>query len=131
MFALGGYFYYKYPHMVKTNAELYDRWDEDPIVTQLDKTWALETQEISRWTQASKLLMLSSGVQWASWLLNRSMDNAGGQQHELYLRMAQLGVYFWPAVLLLQFSRIYNAYNRTIAVDTAEYSVFCGNSKCT
>jgi len=50
MFALGGYFYYKYPRMVNTNDLLFDRWDEDPIVTQLDKTWALNTKEIKRWT---------------------------------------------------------------------------------
>jgi len=75
--------------------------------------------------------MISSATQWITWGINRTIDNEGGQQHELYLRMAQLGVYFWPAVLMLQFARIYNAYDRTISVDTVEYSVYCGNSKCT
>jgi hypothetical protein len=115
MLALGAYFYYSYPHMVKTNSNLFDHFDEDPIITHLDKKWALNTKEISSWSLASKLLMATSGTTWISWLLNRSLDGEGGQYHYAYLRFAQLSSYVTPTLYLAMFARLYNAYNRTLA----------------
>jgi hypothetical protein len=131
IFSLGAFFWYKYPHYVETNDQLFDRWDASPIITQLDKTWARDTKEISRWTMTSYMLLASGGIQWFSWLMNKATDNEGGDVHELYLRISQVGTYFVPGMLFVQFARLYNAYNRTIAIDTTEYSVYCGDSRCT
>ena len=75
--------------------------------------------------------MVTSGIPWIAWLLNRSLDTEGGDFHEFYLRSAQISTYVTPALLIMMFARLYNAFNRTIAIDTTEYSIYCGNSLCT
>ena len=51
---------------------------------------------------------------WVLWCLNHEFDNEGGNLHRITFRVMQWTSFLFPAVLMMQFARLYNAYDLTL-----------------
>lgn len=130
MALLGRYFHQEYYQWIKYEPYLDYRNTDTVDYTREDKDWAWDTNEIKAWTRASSFLTLGYGLPWLFQSLNHELDNEGGTLHLIAFRMVQFTTFVMPAVLLVQFSRLYNAYDRTLAVDVQEDTDSCGNGDC-
>jgi hypothetical protein len=130
MFAVGAYFWFRYPHWIAVEPRLRYRNNDSVDYTREDKKWALETREISAWSNISSTLMWGYGISWAVWSLNKEYDNEGGSLHTLSYRLTQLIAYVMPVVLMYEFVKLFNAYDRTLAEDTYDDAVACGSGDC-
>lgn len=113
MFLQGLNMWYEYPRNIMTNAEIPARpsdvadWD----YTTKDKTWALGTLEMSAWSFASTISLLSYGTGFTLWFLNSIMDNEGGDMHRLFYRSVQYQSVVTPFLMVAAAGRLYTAHN--------------------
>ena len=64
------------------------------------------------------------------YVLNKQMDDMGGELHYVFLRYLQVLTYFMPIALSVQGARIYQAFNRTQAWDVEDELVACDDGNC-
>jgi hypothetical protein len=113
MFLQGLKMWYDYPQAIMRNAEIPARpsdiadWD----YTTKDKTWALSTLEMSAWSFASTISLLSFGTGFSLWYLNMVLDNEGGDVHRLFYRSVQYQSVVTPFFMVAAAGRLFTAHN--------------------
>lgn len=130
MTGFGGYFWKQYPQMVNLMRWIDDRFDDDVQIDKEDREWALGTKEIRRWDQTSRLMYTGYGAGMLLYVLNKQIDDEGGELHYVFLRYLQVLTYLMPITLAIQGARIYQAFNRTPEWDESDDAYACGDGNC-
>ena len=82
-------------------------------VLAFDETWALQTKEITAWSNMAVLLAAVYGSAMTLWGINQNYDNDGGFWHNMLYRYASLAR-FAPIATLYQAMAIRNSYARSL-----------------
>lgn len=77
-----------------------------------DETWALQTKEITAWSNMATMLGAIYGTAITLWGINKNFDNEGGFWHTVLYRYASLAR-FAPVATIYQALAIRNSYARS------------------
>lgn len=87
MFFYGGLMYRWYPKNVKDDNA---RFPDDDEANNQDEDWALATEEIKTWTDASTWMMRMYGFGFASWAANLALGGDGSRAHQVFYAATQV-----------------------------------------
>lgn len=87
MFFYGGLIYRWYPKNVKDDNA---RFPDDDTANNQDEDWALDTEEIKTWTNASTWMMRMYGFGFAAWAANLAIGGDGSRAHQVFYAATQL-----------------------------------------